>query len=255
MASLLDAECDEPKMQFEVIDSGIGMTEEQIAKLFKPFSQADSSTTRKFGGTGLGLMISKRLAEELGGDITVESTLGRGSSFTVTVGTGALQGVKMLDNPREAQISTSRDKKPNISTTKLDCRVLLAEDGPDNQRLISFLLKKAGAEVAIAENGQNAYNRALAARDEGIPFDVILMDMQMPIMDGYDATSKLREAGYTGPIIALTAHAMSMDRDRCLTAGCDDYAVKPVDQERLISLVNEYTSRRELQNAAATPAT
>ena len=253
LARLLDAECDKPKMQFEVVDSGIGMTERQIANLFNPFSQADTSTTRKFGGSGLGLTISKRLAEKLGGDIAVTSTLGEGSTFIVTVGTGPLDGVTFLDNPTEAQLPADSAKKTAAAKTKLDCRVLLAEDGPDNQRLISFLLKKAGAEVAVAENGQIAHDLALAARDEGTPFDVILMDMQMPVMDGYDATGKLREAGYTGPIIALTAHAMSTDRDRCLAAGCDDYMTKPVDHRKLVSLVAEYASRQKLRKAGDVP--
>ncbi len=189
VACLLDAETDEPKMQFEVVDTGIGMTEEQIAKLFIPFNQADTSTTRNFGGTGLGLAISKRLAEQFGGNITVQSTPGEGSTFTVTVKTGPLDGVELLDNPTESQVSTDPDKEPTAPKTKLDCRVLLAEDGPDNQRLIAFLLKKAGAEVTVAENGQVAHDLALAARDEGTPFAVVLMDMQMPVMDGYDATS------------------------------------------------------------------
>ena len=240
VARLLDAESDDPKMQFEVVDSGIGMTGEQIAKLFKPFSQVDTSTTRKHGGTGLGLTISKRLAGKLGGDIAVKSTPGKGSTFAVTVATGRLDGVKLLDNPTEARLPTDPVKKPAGPTAKLDCRVLLAEDGPDNQRLIAFLLKKAGAEVAVAENGQIAHDLALAARDEGTPFDVILMDMQMPVMDGYDATSKLREAGYTGPIIALTAHAMTTDRDKCLNAGCDDYTTKPIDRKDLIQMVASY---------------
>ena len=212
VARLLDAEHDEPKMQFEVVDSGIGMTDQQIANIFKPFMQADTSTTRKFGGTGLGLTISERLAKKLGGDIVVKSTLGEGSTFTVRVATGSLDGVRLLESPTEAQLRTDPDKKPAAPETKLDCRLLLAEDGLDNQRLIVFLLKKAGAEVAVAENGQIAYDLALTARDEGTPFDVILMDMQMPVMDGYDATGSLREAGYTGPIIALTAHAMSSAR-------------------------------------------
>ncbi len=245
---LLDAESDEPTVQFEVVDSGIGMTEEQIVGLFRPFHQADTSTTRKFGGTGLGLAISKRLAEKLGGDIVVKSTLGEGSTFTVTVETGPLDGVKLADNPTDAPVGTDPDKKPTAPKTKLGGRVLLAEDGPDNQRLISSLLKKAGTEVAMAENGQIAHDLALAARDEGAPFDVILMDMQMPVMDGYDATSKLRETGYSGPIIALTAHAMNTDRDKCLAAGCDDYMAKPIDHEKLISLIAEYASQETRQS-------
>ena len=235
----------QPKMQFDVVDSGIGMTERQMANLFKPFQQADNSTTRKFGGTGLGLTISKRLAEKLGGDITVASTLGEGSTFTVTVETGPLDGVQLLDNPSEAGVSMDLAKKTATPKIKLDCRVLLAEDGPDNQRLISFLLKKAGADVTVAENGRIAHDLALAAQNEGNPFGVILMDMQMPVMDGYEATGKLREAAYAGSIIALTAHAMSTDREKCLAAGCDDYATKPVDRTKLISMVAQYVSREE----------
>ena len=193
------------------------------------------------------------LAEKLGGDIVVTGTLGEGSRLIVTVGTGPLDGVTFLDNPTEAQLPADSAKKTAAAKAKLDCRVLLAEDGPDNQRLISFLLKKAGAEVTVAENGQIAHDLALAARDEGTPFDVILMDMQMPVMDGYDATGKLREAGYTGPIIALTAHAMSTDRDRCLAAGCDDYMTKPVDHRKLVSLVAEYASRQKLHKAGDAP--
>ncbi len=253
VARLLDAECDEPKMQFEVVDSGIGVTEEQIAKLFKPFQQADTSTTRKFGGTGLGLAICKRLAGKLGGDISVKSTVGKGSTFTVTIGTGPLDGVKLLDCPSEAQLPAHSDRKPAAPKIKLDCRVLLAEDGPDNQRLIAFLLKKAGAEVVVADNGRIAYDLALAARDEGTPFDVILMDIQMPVMDGYEATAKLRKAGYTGPIIALTAHAMSTARDKCLNAGCNDYTTKPIDHKKLISVVAEYASGQGLLKSGDIP--
>ncbi len=246
VARLVDADSDEPKMQFQVVDSGIGMTEEQIARLFNPFTQLDASATRKHGGTGLGLTISKRLAETLGGSVTVTSTPGKGSAFTVTVTTGPLRGVRLLDDPTEAQVSRAPAKMPNQFAARLDCRVLLAEDGPDNQRLIAFLLKRAGAEVAVAENGQLACDLARAAQDEGTPFDVILMDMQMPVMDGYDATGKLRKLGYAGPIIALTAHAMNADRDKCLDAGCNDYVTKPIDHKKLISVVAQYASRQEL---------
>ena len=243
VARLVNAEGRNPKLTVEVVDSGIGMTENQIAKLFRPFQQADMSTTRKFGGTGLGLIISKRLAEQLGGDITVRSRPQEGSTFTVTIATGSLDCVRMRDSSSEAQLSDSAEKTPIASRVKLDCRVLLAEDGLDNQRLITLLLKKAGAEVTVAENGKIAHDLALASQADANPFDVILMDMQMPVMDGYEATRKLREAGYTGPIIAATAHAMSTDQAECLTVGCDDYLSKPIQRDQLISLVAKYASR------------
>ncbi|HYW78977.1 MAG TPA: ATP-binding protein [Thermoguttaceae bacterium] len=239
---LLDAECDEPKIQFEVADSGIGMTEEQIAGLYQPFNQADTSTTRKFGGTGLGLTISKRLSGMLGGDLTVRSTLGKGSTFFLTVGTGSLDGVELLDCPTESQRPTNTDQQPATPQTKLDSRVLLAEDGADNQRLIAFLITKVGGDVTIAANGQIAYDLALAAQDASTPFDLILMDMQMPVVDGYTATARLRQAGYAGPIIALTAHAMSIDRAKCLDAGCNGYMTKPIDRRELIATVARYAA-------------
>ncbi len=228
-------------LQVEVIDTGIGLTEEQASRLFQPFSQADASTTRKFGGTGLGLTISKRLAEMLGGGITLHSEPGKGSTFSVTVKTGDLEGVRLLDGPTEAAApATPAPPVGNAAPpVRLDGRILLAEDGPDNQRLIAFVLKKAGAEVTVAENGQIAHDEALAARARGEPFDLILMDMQMPVMDGYTATAKLRAAGYTGPIVALTAHAMAGDDTKCLAAGCDGYLTKPIDRAVFLPAVAE----------------
>jgi len=240
LARLLDADSDEPKLKFDIVDTGIGMTEEQIAKLFQPFSQADTSTTRKFGGSGLGLTISRRLAVMLGGGVSVHSTIGQGSTFSFTASTGPLEGVNLVDNPTEAGVSIEEDPKPADGNVLLDCRILLAEDRPDNQRLISFILKKAGADVTLAENGQIALDLALLARDESAPFDIILMDMQMPVMDGYTATAKLREAGYTDTIVALTAHAMASDREKCLAAGCDDFTTKPIDRKELLKLVHGY---------------
>jgi len=224
-----------PHIAFDVIDTGIGLTAEQQAALFEPFTQADMSTTRKFGGTGLGLAISKRLAEMLGGDIAVQSTPGEGSTFTATVETGRLYGVPMLEDTRESESSS----KPGpdgveVGVARLTGRVLLAEDGLDNQRLISRLLTKAGAEVTVVDNGRAAVDEAIAS-----PFDLILMDMQMPLLDGYGATSELRGAGYRGPIIALTAHAMSSDRHKCLEVGCDQVITKPVNRQKLLALVSQ----------------
>jgi PAS domain S-box-containing protein len=254
----------EPKLTFDVIDTGIGIAKEEIAGIFEPFTQGDASTTRKFGGSGLGLAISKRLARLLGGDVTVASAAGRGSTFSVTVATGPLDGVPLLQHPAEAALAARPSKQtPPDGPPKLDCRVLLAEDGPDNQRLISLLLRKAGAEVTIAQNGQETLEKALATypgwgrrwSDPTEPFDVILMDMQMPLLDGYEATRRLRAAGYTGPVIALTAHAMSDDRQKCLDAGCDDYLAKPIDREKLVEMVAKHAEApRHPADAAARPA-
>lgn len=243
VAHLLDAESEEPRLQIEVTDSGIGISKQHMSRLFQPFSQGDSSSTRKHGGTGLGLAISKRLAQKLGGDIRVKSNVGEGCTFTVTVTTGPLDRTELVVATADAFPAASPRSVPQAAASIGDCRVLLAEDGPDNQRLIAFLLRKTGAEVVVVDNGRSACNLALSAQDEGLPFDVILMDMQMPVMDGYDATSELRKKGYAGPIIALTAHAMSTDRDKCLQTGCDDYMTKPIDRERLTTLIGHYAAR------------
>lgn len=241
---------DHAKMCFEVIDTGLGMTQEQIAKLFQPFTQADSSTTRRFGGTGLGLSISKRLATMLGGDITVQSTPRRGTTFTVVVDAGSLRGVELVEDFDEACVRPAveqahvasvpqpvRSQQDMPQTELQGLRVLLAEDGPDNQRLILFLLRRHGAEAHLAENGRVAYEMAMAAEQGDEPFDVLLLDMQMPEVDGYSAAANLRASGYERPIIALTAHAMAGDREQCLAAGCDDYTTKPINRAVLIEMV------------------
>ncbi|NOY42065.1 MAG: PAS domain S-box protein [Planctomycetes bacterium] len=244
---------DQQLLHLSVVDTGIGMSPEQrdVIARFEAFSQADGSTTRKFGGTGLGLRISNSLAQMLGGGLKVESELGKGSTFTMTISTGELTGVRMLNLE---EIAKSTEQTPQAKSKQSDdlsgeplkgLRILLAEDGPDNQRLISFLLKKAGAKVTVAENGQLAHDLTLAAMGEENPFDVILMDMQMPVLDGYGATRKLREVNYAGPIIALTAHAMAEDRQKCLNVGCDDFATKPIDRTKLIVIVKKYANKVE----------
>ena len=230
----------DPKLIFDVIDTGIGMSEAQMGLLFRPFSQVDGSASRRFGGTGLGLAISKRMAEMLGGDILVRSSPGQGSTFSLSIGTGHLDGLEKTQEPGIA-VTT---KEPVYNTQHvLNCRILLAEDGPDNQRLIAFLLRKAGAEVELAGNGQIAVDLALAAQQVGSPFDIILMDMQMPVMDGYEATQNLRSAGYKEPIIALTAHAMTSDRQKCIDAGCNNYISKPIDPTKLVGLLEPWVAR------------
>ena len=230
-----------PRIGFEVIDTGMGMAPAQLLTLFDPFSQADTSMTRRYGGTGLGLAISKRFAEMLGGDLTVRSEPGRGSRFLVTVDTGPLEGVRMLEGVDEALLALKKSAaRAALADLRLTGRVLLAEDGPVNQRLIAYVLGKAGADVTVAENGQIAMDEIRQAADAGQPFDVVLMDMQMPVLDGYDTTRRLREAGCRVPVIALTAHAMQGDRQKCLAAGCDDYATKPIDHRALVELVARF---------------
>ena len=219
---------------FEVTDSGIGMSDEQLLRIFQPFTQADDSTTRQFGGTGLGLTISKRLAELLGGELTVDSVPGVGSRFRFTVDGGSAENVEMLHGFTEALVTVAPELAENAPTA-LRGRILLAEDGPDNQRLISMHLRKAGAEVVIAENGRIAVQLA-----QSQPFDLILMDMQMPEMDGYAAAGELRRLGCHLPIIALTAHAMAEDRGKCLAAGCSGYLTKPIEKKKLLSALAEY---------------
>ncbi len=230
-----DGECH--ALEIAVSDTGIGITDEQRAYIFEPFAQADSSTARRFGGTGLGLAICKRLAVMLGGDVTVCSHPGVGSTFEVSIDTGPLAGVEMLDGAGEHAVPAVATPADEPYDDLLDCRVLLAEDGADNQRLIAFVLEKAGAAVTVVDNGQDAVTAALAAVAAGQPYDVILIDIQMPGMDGYTATARLRAADYHRPIVALTAHAMSGDRERCLEAGCDDYAIKPIDRLALLRIV------------------
>jgi signal transduction histidine kinase/DNA-binding response OmpR family regulator len=223
------ADVAEPRLAFAVADSGIGMDEEQLARLFEPFTQADASTSRRFGGTGLGLTISRRFAALLGGSLVAEARPGSGCTFTVTVGTGPLDDVTMLTEPPSAAATPRVAPSARPEIPALDGRrILLAEDTPDNQRLISYHLKKASAQVELVTNGRLAVDRALEAQQSGAPFDVILMDMQMPEMDGYEAAARLRGAGYRLPIVALTAHAMRGDRERCLAAGMDDYVAKPI---------------------------
>ncbi len=234
-----------PTMEFDVCDTGLGMTSEEAGKVFQPFTQADSSTTRRFGGSGLGLTISKRLAQILGGDVVIVHTEpGVGTRFRLTVAALAVNDSQAVENPQGTSAAKPTTRKSAGSPDRtLEGRVLLAEDGPDNQWLISFVLRKAGADVTVVENGKMAVDTALSAREQGRSFDVILMDMQMPVMDGYEATRILRSQHYAGLIIALTAHAMASDRQECLDAGCDDFISKPINRRALIETLRNHCVR------------
>ena len=215
------------RMQFAVSDTGIGIPADKIGTLFQPFLQLDGSASRRYGGTGLGLVISKRLATALGGDIEVASQAGQGSTFTLSIDAGQLKGVRMMRAPR-GPLLRRREPPPQAEQPSLHGHLLLAEDSSDIQRLVRQILRKTGIEVTVAENGRVACEMAETSRAEGRPYDLILMDIQMPEMNGHEASRWLRQHGWGGPIIAMTAHAMVGDRELCLAAGCDDYITKPI---------------------------
>ncbi|MEM7754072.1 MAG: PAS domain-containing protein [Planctomycetota bacterium] len=218
-------------LTMRIIDTGIGMSAEERDRVarFEAFTQADASTTRRFGGTGLGLRISNALAAMMDGTIEVESEPGVGSAFTLNI------SAPVIAHTGTASPSTPKDPEPSPEAPRplAGLNIMLAEDGPDNQRLISFYLEKAGASVVLCANGREAIDVLENADDGGRP-DLVLMDMQMPVLDGYSAASQLRTMGVSVPIIAVTAHAMGDDRARCIDAGCDDYIAKPIDRTLLI---------------------
>jgi CheY-like chemotaxis protein len=224
---------DKGQLAIAISDTGVGISDDALDSIFLPFVQADDTVTRRFGGTGLGLAISRKLAEALGGKLTVTSQLGVGSTFTATIATGDLRYTTILTSPlsEENRDATNQSAEPADLT---GVRVLLVEDGDTNRKLVNLLLMRRGAEVAMAEHGEIALQLA-----EEREFDVVIMDMQMPIMDGYTAARRLRERDFTGPIIALTAHAMKGDREKCHEAGCSDYLSKPIDADTLIAKVAE----------------
>ncbi len=222
------------RLVIDIADTGPGMTPEQALGLFTAFGQADSSVTRKHGGSGLGLVISQRLANMLGGDVSLlYSEAGKGSCFRLVLPLEQVAGSAMVKSLTPIQVHD--EPKPIAIALTLSGRVLLAEDGLDNQRLIAFIIRKAGATIETADNGRIALDMLDQAEAAGTPFDMLLTDMQMPEMDGYSLASTLRYRGFTLPIVALTAHAMADDRKKCIDAGCDDYVSKPIDKANLIA--------------------
>jgi len=217
---------------FKVIDTGIGMTIEQKDRLFASFSQADVSITRNYGGTGLGLHLSKQLAEMLDGDISVDSAKDVGSCFTLNIDGGESGYWKLLtDKPVDADTSSGEKQLHS----RFAGEILLVEDNPDNQTLLTYMIRKNGPNVTLAENGKVALEKVNTRE-----FDLILMDMQMPVMGGLEATRVLRDKGYQGGIVALTANALSEDREKCIEAGCNEFLTKPIDRKRLEQVLSHY---------------
>lgn len=219
------------RLVVDIEDTGIGIAVPQTKLLFKPFMQGDTSTTRRYGGTGLGLVLSQRLARLMGGDVRLKWSIpGGGSCFEVTV----IAGVGKL---REIH-SPMQEQKPAGVLPLKDAKILVVDDSLDNQMLISRILKLLGAEVDLANDGIEAIDRALNQ-----PYDVILMDLQMPRLGGVEATRILRSKGYTRPIVALTAHALKEDRQRCLSVGCTDYLTKPIQRTHLVQVLERVAGK------------
>jgi len=226
----------QPYIRFDVEDTGVGIPEDKQEDIFESFTQADGDTTRKYGGTGLGLTITKRLSELLDGELTVTSEVGKGSTFSYVIPAG-------LDVTKQSHLDIhSLHKDPDKKKTGLpefSGHILVAEDARTNQVLIKSLLKRVGLQVTIVEDGNEVVQKALSKQ-----FEMIFMDIQMPYMNGYDATKALREEGVRIPIIALTANAMKSDDKKCLAAGCDDYISKPIEQKKLLHVLSKYLSKK-----------
>lgn len=232
----------------EIRDTGIGMSQETLSQLFQPFQQGDVSTTRHYGGTGLGLAIVNRLADLLGGRIETESVLDVGTTFRLLFPQPIIPENRMLDSIEEGRIiSKSSMSLPACGNPRPfeGRRILLVEDGKDIQRLFELILTQAGADVCPVDNGVQALEIAQKENEAGTPYDLIVMDMHMPLMDGYTCTRKLRESGYTNPIVALSATVEQKEIDRCLVVGCNDYAIKPIDKEQILQFVQKNLAKPE----------
>ncbi len=227
-------------LRVEVRDTGIGMTPEQAQKVFAAFEQADTSTTRKFGGTGLGLSISRQFAEAMGGTLTVTSQLGVGSTFALELPLTLNRQTQWID-PKQIS-SHLRTGESDVQVTTAKCltglRILVADDAEANRRLIGLILTRAGACVTTCADGEEALNQLVQQK-----FDLAVIDMQMPVLDGYEATRRLRSQGLPLPVIALTGNAMKGDRQRSLDAGCNDFLTKPVNVDLLIQTAAQWTGR------------
>lgn len=226
-------------LKFSVRDTGVGMTPEQIARLFEPFTQVDNSSTRRYGGTGLGLVISRRLVEKMGGELKVESSQGQGSCFSFCLhlpflASDTAQGLATEDEQSRLGWGKHQATAPAVLPDFSGYNLLLVEDNETNQEVVRLLLEPTGAQIDVAENGAIALKRVEAKTP-----DLILMDLQMPVMDGFQATQQLRQQGYDKPILALSAAVLEQDQQRALEAGMNTHLAKPINSEQLYQVLAE----------------
>jgi CheY-like chemotaxis protein len=229
-------------IRFDIEDTGVGIPPEVQETIFDAFSQADVSITRKYGGSGLGLTITRKLARLLGGELTLESTSKQGSVFTLLI--SMISSLKQMDKRYESYTKHGKDNKmvSSLGDKSTQRRVLVVDDDNDSSKLITLFLEKEGLEATSIDNGREALDKVLSES-----FDLILMDIQIPEMDGFQITRFLRESGVETPIIAVTAQAMKGDREKCLNAGCNDYLSKPITMNKLISIVNNYLTSEKVE--------
>ena len=227
-----------PMLQIAVEDTGIGFKNSQVNELFEKFKQVDDSLTRRQGGSGLGLFISRRIVELIGGRLAAKGKPGVGSVFTLDLPTGDLSSRTMIDPNSLRSQDEGFEIKAEVNDYRLDGkRILVAEDTRGIQMLLKRVLENAGAEVEVAADGQMAVDVLSEKDNENSSYDLFVLDMHMPRLSGYDTASAIRRRGITAPIIALTASAMRGDREKCLAAGCDDYLTKPIDRQKLLEKI------------------
>ena len=232
----LCCEFEQGNIRFNVIDTGIGMTSEQMEKIFDPFSQADSSTTRRYGGTGLGLSICKKFTDALDGSISVKSELGAGTIFSVCLPVEAGDSEFLDHNECQMLLQLPLQSEPGFENTKLNSgTVLVVDDGQANRHIVKVVLQKHGLKILEAENGKIACDLVQQSR-----VDIVLMDMQMPVMDGYTATRNIRESGFAMPILALTGNVSEKDELRARAAGCNGLLPKPINIDQMVETIGEF---------------
>ena len=256
------------KVRFDVHDTGIGIAKERQQDIFAPFAQVDSSDTRSVGGAGLGLTISRRIVERLGGRITMVSEMGKGSTFTATIDAGSVgppvrpsaDAERSVDDGGDGQATQVEWLRPaphseslpptahaSVEDVRLDCRVMIVDDRREIRFLAKRFLESAGASVVTTADGQEAFNAITEVEATDDAIDLVITDIQMPRMDGYELTRRLRETGYRRPIIALTAHAMPKDLAKCLTVGCDAYSSKPLERTNFLHLVYRFAHQLTIE--------